>query len=492
MRRLILPALVAIVAGAVAPAVDARKVGELSFEKCELPVVGTRPTNPLNAECTTLEVPENWDDANSRKIHLAVALVPSRSPKPKADPVFMLAGGPGQSARESWRNMAGTFRAVLADRHVVLLDQRGTGASNRFDCPTPEDIDPLITTIEPELAAEMSRACIEAVKDTHDVRYYSTEDAARDLDHVRQKLGAEQVNLVGISYGTRMGQIYTKRYPTRVRSLLLDSVVPNELILGSEHSANLEDVLKAQLGRCRDDAECGKLFGDPYATLRELAAQLRAEPRMAPGRDPRNGEAKDQPLTSGALIAIARMYMYSSETAGLLPLTMAEAKAGRFEPMLAQAAMMSDDMGAQIATGVNWSVVCAEDAAHFAPKPQDDALLMGQDFIVMTINWCKEWPRREVPADFHEPMSGATPTLILSGEFDPVTPSRYGDQVVKNLPNGRHLVVPGQGHSVMGRGCGPKLVDAFIDAADAKALEADCLKEQTPAPFFLNFSGSAP
>ena len=491
MRRLILPTLVALAAGAIAPA-HARQVGELSFEKCELPVVGTRPTNPLNAECTTFEVPENWDDPGSRKIKLAVALVPSRSPKPKPDPVFILAGGPGQSARESWRMMAGTFRAVLADRHVVLLDQRGTGASNRFDCPTPKDIDPLMTDIDPQLAAAAARECVEAVKSTHDARFYTTEDAARDLDHVRQALGAEQLNLVGISYGTRMGQIYTKRYPQRVRSLLLDSVIPNELILGTEHSANLEDVLKAQLNRCRDDAECGKTFGDPYASLRELAAQLRANPRMAPGRDPRSGEAKDQALTSGSLVAIARMFMYSSETAGLLPLTMAEAMAGRFEPMLAQAAMMSEDMGAQIATGVNWSVVCAEDAAHFAPRPQDDDLLMGQDFIVMTVNWCKEWPKREVPADFHEPMSGATPTLVLSGQFDPVTPPRYGDQVVRNLPNGRHLIVPGQGHSVMSRGCGPKLVDAFIDSADAKALEADCLQEQTAAPFFLNFSGSAP
>lgn len=88
--------------------------------------------------------------------------------------------------------------------------------------------------------------------------------------HVRQALGAEQLNLVALTLGTRMGQIYTKRYPQRVRSLLLDSVIPNELILGTEHSVNLEDVLKAQLNRCRDDAECGKTFGDPYADLRKL------------------------------------------------------------------------------------------------------------------------------------------------------------------------------------------------------------------------------
>jgi pimeloyl-ACP methyl ester carboxylesterase len=492
MRRLILPTLVAFAAGAIAPAVDARKVGEITFEKCELPVVGMRPTNPISAECATLKVPENWETGSGREIELALALVPSRSPKPTADPVFILAGGPGQSARESWRMVAGVFKAVLANRHVILLDQRGTGASNRFDCPTPEEIDPLAVDVDPAQAAALARACIEAVKDTHDPRFYSTEDAARDLDHVRAALGAEQVNLVGISYGTRIGQIYTKRYPERVRSLLLDSVVPNELILGTEHAINLEATLKAQLGRCRDDAECGNKFGDPYATLRELSAELRATPRMRNVRDPRDGEWVEKPLTPASLAVVARMYMYSSDTAALLPLTLAEARAGRFEPLLGQAAMMSDDMGSQIAGGMHWSVICAEDAEHFVPRPEDEGLLLGQDFVSVVVNWCGAWPKRGVPDDFHAPLSGATPTLVMSGQFDPVTPPRYGDQVVKNLPNARHLVVPGNGHSVMGRGCGPKLVAAFIDKADPKSLEADCLKEQTAAPFFLNFSGSAP
>ncbi|HWS27361.1 MAG TPA: alpha/beta hydrolase [Xanthomonadales bacterium] len=491
MRRLIMPTLVALAAGAIAPA-HARQVGELSFEKCELPVVGMRPTNPINAECTTLKVPENWETGSGRQIELAIALVPSRSPKPAADPVFILAGGPGQSARESWRMLAGAFNRVLANRHVILLDQRGTGASNRFDCPTPEDVDPLAVDVDPTQAGSLARACVAAVKDTHDPRFYSTEDAALDLDRVRAALGAEQVNLVGISYGTRMGQIYTKRFPDRVRSLLLDSAVPNELILGTEHAVNLEATLKAQLARCRDDAECGKKFGDPYATLIELAADLRANPRMLNVRDPRNGEWVEKPLSPGALAVVARMYMYSSETAAMLPLTLAEAKAGRYEPLLAQAAMMSDDLGSQIAGGMHWSVICAEDAEHFAPRPQDKGMLLGQDFIATVVSWCKEWPKRGVPDDFHAPLNGATPTLVMSGEYDPVTPPRYGDQVVQNLPNARHLVVPGNGHSVMGRGCGPKLVDAFIDTADAKALEADCLQEQKPAPFFLNFSGSAP
>lgn len=483
----------ALLAGlATMPGAHARQLGQLAFEKCELPVVGIRPSNPVSAECTSLKVPENRAQTGGREIELAIALVPSRAPRPQPDPVFILAGGPGQSAREVWRGMASGFRDVLAERHVILLDQRGTGASNRFDCPTPDDLDPLAVEIDPALAAQGARDCLEASKDSHDARFYSTEDAAQDLDAVRAALGAAQINLVGVSYGTRMGQIYAKRYPQQVRSIVLDSVVPNELYLGTEHAINLEETLKAQLGRCRDDTECGERFGDPYATLHALAAQLRAQPRMLAVRDPRSGEPGERALTVATLSTVARMYMYGGETAALLPLTLAEAQAGRFEPLIAQATMMSDDLGSQIASGMHWSVLCAEDASGFAPRPQDEGTLFGQDFIRVTTGWCAQWPQRGVPEDFHAAIAGDWPVLVVSGEFDPVTPPRYGDQVVKGLPKGRHLVFPGQGHSVIGRGCGPKLLATFIASADAKGLDADCLRQLTPAPFFLNFSGSAP
>ena len=104
MKGLSLP-LALLAAALVAPRIEARQLGELNFEKCELPVVGIRPSNPVNAECTTLKVPEAPDGQGGRQIELAVALVPSRSPKPLPDPVFILAGGPGQSAREVWEDL---------------------------------------------------------------------------------------------------------------------------------------------------------------------------------------------------------------------------------------------------------------------------------------------------------------------------------------------------------------------------------------------------
>ncbi len=485
-------ALAALILIGLAPTADARRLGELEFAKCELPVVGIRPTNPVNAECTTLKVPENWAEPQGRQIELALAFVPSRSPKPLTDPVFMLAGGPGQSARESWRGVAGAFRNVLADRNVILLDQRGTGASARFDCPTDPTDDAMSVTPSADVIANMARECVAKAGEAFDPRYYTTEDAAKDLDFVRAKIGAPKVNLLGVSYGTRMAQIYYKRYPDKVRTLVLDSMVPNELILGTEHAINLEDALKAQLARCTADKECGERFGDSYATLKALSAELAITTRPIETRDPRTGESRTRTLNRGSLGIVARMYAYSPETMALLPVTLAEARAGRFEPLIAQAQMMSEDLGSQISMGMHWSVLCTEDSAGYAARPQDAELLLGQDFIETTQTWCANWPKVEAAPDFHEPATGPVPALLISGEFDPVTPPRYGDQIAKGLPNSRHLVAPGQGHGVLGRGCMPRLITEFIASADASKLKPECLSQLSPAPFFLNLSGAAP
>jgi pimeloyl-ACP methyl ester carboxylesterase len=102
------------------------------------------------------------------------------------------------------------------------------------------------------------------------------------------------------------------------------------------------------------------------------------------------------------------------------------------------------------------------------------------------------WPHGQRPADFRAPLSGKVPTLILSGEFDPVTPPRYGEEVLKTLPNGRHLVVRGQGHNVLPVGCLPKLFASFVDRADAKSLDAKCLDTVPYAVPFTGFYGWEP
>ena len=82
--------------------------------------------------------------------------------------------------------------------------------------------------------------------------------------------------------------------------------------------------------------------------------------------------------------------------------------------------------------------------------------------------------------------------MILEGQFDPVTPPRYGREVLKGLANGRLLIARGMGHNVIGRGCIPKLVGKFVDKLDPGTLDASCVDRIGPIPAYINFNGAAP
>ena len=97
-----------------------------------------------------------------------------------------------------------------------------------------------------------------------------------------------------------------------------------------------------------------------------------------------------------------------------------------------------------------------------------------------------------MPADFHAPLRSDVPALVLEGEFDPVTPPRYGAEVVKTLPNARLFVLRGQGHNVIGTGCMPKLFAQFLEEANAKALDGTCLDTLPYTPPFTSFNGWEP
>jgi hypothetical protein len=137
------------------------------------------------------------------------------------------------------------------------------------------------------------------------------------------------------------------------------------------------------------------------------------------------------------------------------------------------------------------SVSCAEDT-ELKIDPADKDTILGTTMVEFLQTQCAAWPKGARPADFRKPLSGNVPVLAISGEFDPVTPPRYGDEVVKTLPNGRHLVLPGQGHSVLATGCMPKLFAQFVEKADAKALDAGCLKRLKASPPFAGYYGWEP
>ena len=484
-RSLLILALAGLSASADAPAV--RRLGSLEFTPCTLAAAGSPTTE--SAYCARLAVPENRSSPAGRSIELAVAFVPSRARQPKPDPVFMLAGGPGQSARESFPSAAAAFGEVLRERHVVLVDQRGTGGSNLLACEGFAEAE-VADAADVAAMRGFAERCLRGLE--ADLGSYTTSEAVLDLEAVREAIGAAQLNLVGISYGTRVALEYLRRHPDRVRSVVLDGVVPPELALGSEHARNLDAALDAHFALCERDEACRRQYGSPRALLERLLADLRVEPRRVRYRDPLTDEIREDTLTPAVVAGVVRLYAYVPQLAAMLPRSLAEAAAGRPEVLMAQGRMIESLVGESIAMGMSLSVSCSEDADRLRVDPADAGTVMGTDFVAGILAQCAVWPKGHRPADFNEPVRSDQPVLLLSGEFDPVTPPRYGEAVLRHLPNGRHLVAGGVGHNVIVAGCAPRLMGRFVATADAKGLDAACLDRLAPPPPFVGSYGWDP
>ncbi len=346
-----------------------------TFKTCDLAQKNSGATT--SAFCAPFSVPENRDDANSRKIDLRLALIKSDAAAADADIVVFLAGGPGQAAVDTWPQVAGSFAPLRKHHHILLLDQRGTGQSNPLTCKHADDETDTGEEFDAAKAEQRIRTCLDEVSKKADPRFYTTTIAADDLEAVRAALGNPTFDLVGISYGTRMAQQYAMRHPDGVRSIVLDSVAPNEIALGQDFAANLENSLKAEFAACTNTPACQKAFGDPYANLYTLRDQLRANPRDFDYHNPTTFKNDKKRLDQYALTGLVRMFAYTPETAALLPLSISQGLHGDFTPLLGQSELLKGDLADLTDNGMQMSVICSEDADLIKPRPEDDKTLLG-------------------------------------------------------------------------------------------------------------------
>jgi pimeloyl-ACP methyl ester carboxylesterase len=468
------------------------RLGSVILTACEL----GQPNSGLStaAWCAGFPVPENRNDPHSRKITLKLAILRSSAQVASKDMLVFLAGGPGQAATDSAGTVASVLKPLLAHRDVLLLDQRGTGGSNALTCKEADDA--AVAGDDDRFDEQKTRAaaldCLKQLSGRADPRYYTTTIAAQDLEDVREALGSPQFDLVGVSYGTRMAQQYLMRHPDAVRSVVLDSAVPNSLLLGEDFARNLDDALKAQFARCAAEPACKRQFGDPDQTLYQLRDALRANPHEVSFRDPQSYRTVKRMLNENSLASVVRMFAYTPETAALLPLSIDAAAHGDVGPLLGQAKILSSSLAELMGSGMQYSVICAEDADLLTPRPQDAGTILGTRMIDSLKAVCSVWPRGARPADFHQPLKTGKPVLLLAGQYDPVTPPRYADEVAKGLSDARVLVFKGQAHSVMAAGCGPQLIQHFVEDLQPRKLDASCLDRLQPTPLFIDFNGARP
>lgn len=457
-----------------------------AFEPCRIgaPEAGPR----LSAECATLTVPENPAEPDGRQVELAIARLKTLSGDADTPPLVFIAGGPGQSALETFPGVAAAFEEIRRERDILLIDQRGTGQSNPLQCPELEKGSEAASFN----AAAVREAAAECVRSLDaDLRYYTTIDAVRDLEAVRQALGYEQLALYGISYGTRVAQEYLRRYPERVDAVILDGVaVPGET-LGPEIAADAQRALELMFARCEASENCNERFPRLAERFADLRTELTREPLSVELRDPFTGERTEMRLTWPRAAALLRMYSYAPETVALLPLLIAQADAGDWQGFAGNVLALERKSESLLYIGMHNSVICSEDAPWFPAAKVDEPAYLGTLTTELIGAMCAVWPTRELPPDLRAPVTSEVPVLLLSGEADPVTPPENGAEVARHLANARHLVAPGQGHGVAWRGCAPELMAEFLEQQDPAGLDAGCLQELSAFPFFIDRNGPA-
>ncbi|HVW69281.1 MAG TPA: alpha/beta hydrolase [Steroidobacteraceae bacterium] len=446
------------------------------------------------AECGVLTVPENPARAGGRRIRLAFARIPAISRRKRPDPLFILAGGPGMAATTFYAMIAPVFLRVHRDRDIVLLDQRGTGKSNPLNCEGGSQVDPGAT--DTDLIADASR-CLAALGRIADVSQYTTSIAVGDLDRLREALGYQQINLYGVSYGTRVAQQYLRRFPRHTRSLVLDGVVPPELTLGAEMALDAERSLQQILARCARETECSARFGDPERAYHSLRQVLQAHPVPVDVANPVTGERMRFNFTTTHFASVLRLSIYSSEPTTLLPLLLHEADESKdFSAIAAQFLLLTRSYADVVAAGMNNTVACTEDIPFYDPKTVDRAKLantfLGTEQIDGLLAVCRIWPRGPMDPDFHAPLHSTVPALLLSGSADPITPPQYAEEARQGLTNSLHVVLRDFGHGQLAAPCVDRVMAQFIDRASVAGLDVSCTRNARPMPFFISINGPPP
>ncbi|MDQ3818552.1 MAG: alpha/beta hydrolase, partial [Acidobacteriota bacterium] len=222
---------------------------------CRPPEVNSR------AWCGKYEVFEDRASKRGRKIALNMVVLPALTEKHAPDPVFFIAGGPGQGAASLAGVVGeGPLASVRQERDLVFLDQRGTGESNPLNCNLFADAADLRAYFEDMFPIEAMRACRNQLEKVADLKLYTTSIAIEDLDEVRGALGYDRINLYGGSYGTTVALAYLRRYREHVRTVVLAGVAPTGLKLPLPFAKGAQYAIAHLLDDCAADSSCREAF----------------------------------------------------------------------------------------------------------------------------------------------------------------------------------------------------------------------------------------
>jgi pimeloyl-ACP methyl ester carboxylesterase len=442
----------------------------------------------IPALCGSLSVPEDPATPTGRRIDLRVAVIPAVATDPEPDPVFMLAGGPGGSATDSFAWTPGTFRGVHATRDIVMVDQRGTGGSNAMWLPATPDVSGLS-----EAEAEtVLRAWVDETLAglDGDPRFYTTSIAMDDVDLVREALGYETINLFGPSYGATAAQYYIRQHEDRVRAVVLDGATLLDVPVFERIATSSQHALDVLFDRCAADPACAEAYPDLRAELAAVIRTVTEEPVTSSVLNPVTGTSLV--IDAGSVAGAIHAALLDATTSASLPWLIHAAAADRWDDV-ARAILGASGgrppeaypiMSAEIRCWEAWAVYDPDEVARTGAGSYylDVQLAAAREQAI----GCRFAPPAIVPPNDAEPARSDVPVLFVVGEADPQDPPSNIADAPSDFPNSLTVVAPGHGHTVAHRGCLPAVVDAFIAAGTVEGLDTSCVADGMPlTPFRL-------
>ncbi len=429
----------------------------------------------VSAWCGRVEVPADPRAPAGARTSLRVAVLPATD-RPARGALVYLEGGPGRPATAAAVRVNEWFARVGRDRDLVMVDQRGSGGSGRLACP-----DRHVPVAEPAAVAAYLRRCFARLPG--DPRPTTTSVAADDLEAVRRALGYGRLDLYGGSYGATLAQVYLRRHPRSVRSVVLDGAPLPGVRVYERSARNAERALGSILRRCAADAACRRAFPRPR---QELAGVLARPPRRV------TVEAGTFRIGPDEVAWTVAALTETAAGAAFVPYTIHEAAQGDYVPLArSYAAEVGRELDARARTAAFWVILCSEPWTGFDPAATARAAA-GSYLAHAAVararlfrRACGVVPKGPAPPRAFAAAPSPVPALLLAGGADPLdaVPDPVG--LRRAFPNGRLVVVPAAGHGVIGYGCVQELVARFVARGSATGLDARCAGRVPPTPFAI-------